>query len=135
MRDLSEAKSNEDESQLPGEDVLFSQYLRSRSPSCFSAKGIGSNDNDGGIDSQTVTPGHLCLSIEEDLHPADLIDQNTAKPKTIPVNTSKPRIILRIRQPKPPPKPKVLLRLSQPKPAPAPRSVLQGIKNRRRRRT
>jgi len=135
LRDLSEAKFDEDESQLPGEDSLFSQYLRSRSPSCFSAKGIGSTDNDGGIHSQTVTPGDICLSTEEDFHPADLMDQNTAKPKTIPVNTSTTRIILRIRQPKPPPKPKVLLRLSQPKRAPARRSVPQGMKNRRRRRT
>jgi hypothetical protein len=45
----------------------------------------------------------------EEPHPADVIDQNTVKPETIPVKTNKPRITLRIRQPKPEPQPKVLL--------------------------
>ena len=112
---LEELESNTGKAQNLDDDALFSQYLRSRSPSYFSAKGIGGNDNDGGIYLQTVTPGTICLSTEEDLHAVDSIDQNTAKPKSIPVNTSKPRIILRICQPKPPPKPKLLLRLSQPK--------------------
>ncbi len=134
--DLPETNPNEHEFQMPGEDALFSQYLRSRSPSHFSAQGIGGNDDgDGGIHSQTVTSGDICLCAEEDPHPADLIDQNTAKPEHITVKTNKPRITLRIHQPKPGPKPKVLLRLSQPKQAPAQRPLRQGIKNRRRRRT
>ena len=36
LRDFSETKSDEHGSPLPGEDALFSQYLRSRSPSYFS---------------------------------------------------------------------------------------------------
>ena len=136
LRDLSETKSNEHGSPLPGQDALFSQYLRSRSPSCFSAQGIGGHHNiDGGIHSQIVTPSDICLDTEEDSNPAALIDQNTAQPKNIPVMTNKPRITLRIRQPKPGPKPKVRLRLSQPKQVPGQRSVRQGIKYRRRQRT
>ena len=107
--------------------------VSSRSPSCFSVQGIGGHhDSDGGIYSQIVTTGDVCLCAEEDPYPADLIDQNTAKPENIPVKTNKPRITLRVRPPKPGPQPKVLLRLSQPKKAPAQRSVRQGIKNRRR---
>ena len=97
---------------LRDEDSVFSQYLRSRSPSDSSTKGFG--DKDGSLHSHTVTP---------------------SKPENIPVKTNKPCITLRIRPPKSEPKPKVLLRLSQPKPAPAQRSVRQEIKNRRRRRT
>ncbi|KAK3166745.1 hypothetical protein OEA41_009870 [Lepraria neglecta] len=136
LRDLSETKPDEHGSPLPGKDALFSQYLRSRSPSCFSAQGIGGHHNiNGGTHSQTVTPSDICLYTEEGPYPAALIDQNAAKPKNIPVMTNKPRIILRIRQPKPGPKPKVRLRLSQPKQTPGQRSVRQGIKNRRRQRT
>lgn len=136
LRGLPEINPDEHKPPLPGEDVLFSQYLRSRSPSCFSAQGIGSNhDSDGRTYSQTITTSGICLCAEEDPHLADLIDQNTAKPENIPVKTTKPRITLRIRQPTPGPKPKVLLRLSQPKQVPAQRSLRPGIKNRRRRRT
>ncbi|KAK3167959.1 hypothetical protein OEA41_004405 [Lepraria neglecta] len=113
LGDLPGTNTDEHESALPGEDALFSQYLRSRSPSYFSVQGIGGNhDSDGGIYSQTGTPGDICLCAEEDPYPADLIDQKTAKPENIPVKTNRPRIILRIRLSKPGPKPKVLLRLS-----------------------
>lgn len=136
LKDLSKSDSDEPESPLPSENVLLSQYLRSRSPSYFSAQGIdGNHDSDRGIYSETVTSGDICLCAEEEPHLADLVDPNTAKPKNIPVKTNKPRITLRIRQPKPGPTPKVFLRLSQPKQAPTKRSVRQGIKNRRRRRT
>ncbi len=112
LRDLSKAKFDEDKSQLSGEDSLFSQYLRSRSSLCFFAKGIDSTDNDGEIHSQIVTHSDICLSIKENFHSANLMNRNTAKPKTILVNISTTRIILRIRQPKSLPKSKVLLRLS-----------------------
>jgi hypothetical protein len=36
LRDLPGTNTDKHESRLPGEDTLFSQYLRSRSPSCFS---------------------------------------------------------------------------------------------------
>lgn len=136
LRGLPETNPDEHNPPLPGEDVLFSQYLRSRSPSCFSAQGNASNhDSNGRIYSQTITPSDIYLCAEEDPHMADLIDQNTAKPEKIPVKTTKPRITLRMRQPTPGPKPRVLLRLSQPKQVPAQRSLRPGIKNRRRRRT
>ena len=136
LRDLPETHTPRQKSPLPGEDALFSQYLRSRSPSYFSTEDIGDNYNSNkGIHSQTITPTDICLGAEEDSNPAALIDQNTATLENIPVKTNKPRITLRIRQPKPEPKPKVLLRLSQPKKAPAQMSVCKGIKHRRRRRT
>ena len=96
LSDLPETNIDEHESPLPGEDPLFSQYLRSRSPSYFSVQGIGGNhDSDGGTYSQTVAPGDICLCAEEDPYPADLIDQNTTKPENIPVKTNKPLITLR----------------------------------------
>jgi hypothetical protein len=56
LEDLPETNSDKHESPLFGEDALFSQYLRSRSPSCLSAQGMGgNNDSDGGMYSQTVT--------------------------------------------------------------------------------
>ena len=116
--DLPETNSDGYESPLPGEDSLFSQYLRSLSPSCFSAQGIGGNhDSDGRIHSQTATLSEICLCAEENPYPANSIDQNTAKPENILVKTNRPRVTLRIRLPKPGPRPKLLLRLSQPKPA------------------
>ena len=128
LRDLPETHTPGQKFPLPGEDALFSQYLRSQSPSYFSAQDIGDNYNSNeGIHSPTITPTDICLGAEEDSNPAALIDQNTATPENIPVKTNKLRITLRIRQPKPEPKPKVLLRLSQPKKAPAQRSVRQGI--------
>ena len=96
------------------------------------------NDNsNSGMHSQTVTPSDICLHKEGALHPADLIHQDTAKPKKVPVKTTKPRITLRLRQPKPGPKPKVLLRLSQPKQILAQKSFNRkpGIKARQKRRT
>ena len=127
LRDLPEGLPHEYESPLPSEEALFSQYVRSRSPSCFSAQGVGGHHNiDGGMDSQIVAPIDTCLYAREEPHPA-------ATPENIPANTNKPRITLRIRQPKPEPKPKVLLRLSQPKRTTAQRSVRQGVKDRRRR--
>lgn len=94
MRDLLETKFDEDESQLLGENNLFSQYLRSRFSSYFFAKGIDNIDNDEGIHSQIVTLDDICLFIEENFHSIDLMDQNTIKSKTILVNTSTTRIIL-----------------------------------------
>lgn len=117
LKGFSETKSEEYGSPPTGEDALFSQYLHSRSPSCFSAQGVGGHHKADGV------------------HLADLIDQNTAKPKNIPVTTNKPRITLRIHPPKPGPKPKVLLRLSQPKQALAQKSACQGTKNCKRQRT
>ena len=136
LQSLPETNPDEQRPPLRGEDVLFSQFLRSRSPSCFSAQGSASNhDGDGRTCPPTITPSDTYHRAEEDSHLADLIDQNTAKPKNVPVKTTKPRITLRIRQPALGPKPKVLLRLSQPKQVPAQKSLLPGIKKHGRRRT
>lgn len=98
LRGLPETNPDEHKPPLPGKDVLFSQYLPTRSPSCFSAQGNGSNhESDKRIYSQTIIPSDICLCAEEDPHLADLIDQITAKPENIPVKTTKPRITLRIR--------------------------------------
>ncbi len=116
LSDCSDTKSDGHGSPLPGEDVLFSQSLRSRSPSCFSAQGIGGRHNvDREIYSQTVALSDTCLHTKAKPHPAALIDYDTAEPKNNSLKTNRPRITLRFRLPKPAPKPKVLLRLSQPK--------------------
>jgi hypothetical protein len=91
LEDLPETNSDKHESPLFGEDALFFQYLRSRSPSCLSAQGMGgNNDSDGGMYSQTVTPDDVCLCAEEDPHLTDLIDPNTAKSKNIPFKPTNP---------------------------------------------
>ena len=131
--DLPETHTHEHKSPLPVKDALFSQYLRSRSPSCFSAQGIGENyNNNGKIQSQSMTLGGTSSSSEDSI-PAGLIDQDPVKPENALSKTNKPRITLRIRPPKPESKPKVLLRLSQPKKAPA--QVPQGSRSRRKRQT
>ncbi len=137
LEDSPETTSDEYKLPMPGEDALFSRYLRSPSPSCSSTKGFGDNNN-GSIHSHTVTPSNICLSAKEDPHLAGLIDQNTVKPNAVPVKAKTPRITLRIRQPDPRPKPKLLLRLSQPKqalPQKSIRRVKPGVNDRRRRRT
>ena len=119
----------------PNEDALFSLYLRSPSPSCSYAEDIGdgNEDNNGGIHSQTVTPGDICLSTEEDPYLPDSIDHQTLNPQNVPVKTKKPRVTLRVG----PPKPRILLRLG-PKPT-ANQSrrisdpVKRGVKGGRRR--
>ena len=132
--DLPETHTHELNSPLPVEDALFSQYLRSRSPSCFSAQGIGENYNSNGeTQSHSMTPSDTCFGAGQDSIPAGLIDQDIVKPENTPSKPNKPRITLRIRAPKPEPKPKVLLRLSQPKKAPA--KAPQGIRSRRKRQT
>ena len=137
MRDWPGTTSNDYKSSLQ-DDALFSLYLRSRSPSRSSAKSVCHDNDDGSIHSHTITSGDICLSMEGDHHLACSIDQNTVKPKDVPIKAKKPHITLRTRQPEPRPKQKVLLRLSQPKQAISQRFVCQGKpggNDRRRRRT
>lgn len=136
-KDSPETTSDEYKLLMQCEDAFFSQYLRSRSPSCSSTKSFDDN-NDESIHSHMMTPSNICLSEEENPHLTDSIDQNTVKTKDVPVKAKKPRITLRIRQPDPRPKPKVLLRLSQPKqalPENSVRRVKPDVNDRRRRRT
>ena len=119
----------------PDEDALFSLYLRSPSPSCSSAEDIGDSneDSNGGIHSQTVTLGDVCLSTGEDPYLPDSIENQTLNPQDVPVKIKKPRVTLRIGQPKP----RILLRLG-PKPTAnqspqTPGHVKRGAKGRRRR--
>ena len=109
LKDLPGSTFDEYKSSLQDENVL---YLRSRSPSCSSAKSVGRDNDDESIHPQTVTPRDTCLSVKEDLHLASLIYQNAVKPKNAAVKAKKPHIKLRIRQPEPRLKPKILLRLS-----------------------
>lgn len=118
-----------------GQDFASWKSSASIVTECFFAKGISSTDNDEGIHSQIVTFDDICLFTEKDFYLTDLMNQNTVKPKTIPVNTSTTCIILWICQLKPSLKLKVLLRLSQSKQASAQRSVSQQMKNCRRQRT
>ena len=73
----------------------------------------------------TVAQSDVCLSVEEEPHLADLINQNSVTLENIPIKAKKPHITLQIRQPESRSKPKVMLRLSQPKPAIPQKSVHQ----------
>lgn len=103
----------------PDDSALFSMYLRSRSssPSYLATRSTGNNNINSSIHSHTVTLSNICLSTVQDVELADSNNHNNVQPKNDPIETKKPRITLRMRQPEPRPKPKVLLRLSQPKQA------------------
>lgn len=77
LRDLPGTKSNIQKPPLQHKDNLFSLYLRSRSPTCSSAKSIGHDNNDGSIHPRTVTSSDICLSAEDDHHLAGLADFST----------------------------------------------------------
>lgn len=124
---------------MPSEDTVFSQYLRSRSPSCSYTKDTGdSNSDTGSIQSHATIPRDVCLYTEKQSHLADSMDPSTVDPKDAPIKTKKPRLTLCMRQPEQKPKPKILLRLRQPKQVPgAQKSVGRakpGVNNRSRRR-
>lgn len=122
--------SGEKKDPVADDDALFSQYLRSRSPSCSSVKGINDDTRDGSIHSTPAgNTSNICLFAPEAL--PDPTDHNSIEPRSGAPKVRKPRITLRLRQPVPRPKPKVSLRLSQPKSAPAPRSVRRGRNHRR----
>lgn len=109
LRNWPGTASNGYKPPLQDEDALFSLYLRSRSPSCSSAKSVYNENNDENIHLHTITSGDICPSGEKDPRLACSIDQNTVKPKSVPIKAKRPRIMLRIRQPESRPKPKVLL--------------------------
>ena len=103
LKNLPETKSDDCELPSPVHDALFSLNSRSRPPSCFFAKRICDNNNDGSLASQTVTSSDICFSMVEDIHLTESIDYDTIKSENVPVKTKKPRITLRIRQPEPRP--------------------------------
>lgn len=111
--DLPETKPNKCELPSPDDDIaLFSQYIRSRSPSCFSTKDV-ENRNDKSTELETTLPGDICMPIEVEPFPAHSIDHNAVKAKDTPKKSKRPRITLRVRPPEVSPKRKILLRFSQ----------------------
>lgn len=102
---------------LMDNDALFSQYLRSRSPSCSSLTDKDdrhSNVNhEGGIHLHTVAPRETELPVEMNpLLARSVIDQ-AIHSNECPFEVPKRGVRLRLRQPKP--QPKITLRLSRPK--------------------
>lgn len=98
-------------------DALFSQYLRSRSPSYSSLTDKDdrhSNVNhEGGIHLHTVAPRETKLPVEMNpLLARSVIDQ-AIHSNECPFEVPKRGVRLRLRQPKP--QPKIILRLSRPK--------------------
>lgn len=92
----------------PDEDALFAQFLRSRSPSCLRNDTVLEYSKDTAASPHITAPQNLCLVSKDralfDHHIVDL--KNPVK--------AKPRITLRLSQPKPNLRPKTL-RLKQPK--------------------
>jgi len=130
LRDMPESVS--DDLSLPHEDVVFSQYLRSQSPS-FSV--LSSDHIDGNMHSPNINALDMPPVAEEDRLCIDLTDDHIAQSVTTLIKAKKPRLTLRVRQPQP--KPKILLRMSQPK-QPATRKCRRfkpSGKNRKRLRT
>ena len=95
--------------QSPDEGALFSQFLRSRSPS--SSGDDTKDDYDGNTASSppTIAPQDTYLVSENHPQTAAIFNHRTVDPKT-----TKPRITLKLGQPKLNSRPKTL-RLSQPK--------------------
>lgn len=111
---ISEATSPPDSCKptLMGDEALFSQYLRSRSSSCSSAKDIrykdGNSDSIVGNDKRgrahALDIREAGLTAETDPPLANLTDNPDLKSNETPTEIPKARVRLRLGQPKPQPK-------------------------------
>ena len=106
--DSPEATSDHDSYLILSDDALFSESVRFPSPSCSSVVDTG---NGGSTLSLSTSPQDICLSTQENPLLADATDHCALEPRNAPSKAKKPRIILRLPQPK-----TQVLRLNQPKP-------------------
>ena len=96
----------------PDESALFSQFLRSRSPSGSGDNTLDDYDENRASSPPTIAPQDMNLASEDRPQLATLLDHRTIDPETF--TRTKPRITLRLGQPNPHSRPQKL-RLSQPK--------------------
>ena len=124
-----------DKVQVLADDALFSEFLRSPSPS-LSQTGVdyGKDDLRTSMPPQTIVPADVCRSPERDPHLADLAAERVPDVKHKNIQTKKPCVTLHVRPTKPASQRKVSLRLNPPKRAPKPKSNRRGPKNRSSKR-
>ena len=128
---IGEPELDPDKAQMLADDALFSEFLRSPSPSLgYIGDGHGKDDLRTSISPQTIVPANICLSPEKDPHLADLAVERIPEVKHKNTQTKRPCVTLHVRPTKPASKPKVSLRLNPPKRAPKPKSIRRGPKNR-----
>lgn len=132
---IGEPEHDSDKVQMLADHALFSEFLRSPSPS-FCPIGADYNKDDlrTNIPPQTMVPANICLSPERDPHLVDLATERV--PDVTPKNTQtkRPYVTLHVRPTKTASKPKVTLRLNPPKRAQKPKSIGRGPKNRSSKR-
>ncbi|MCJ1456819.1 hypothetical protein MMC28_007184 [Mycoblastus sanguinarius] len=135
---LPGSELDQDKVQVLADDALFSEFLRSPSPSLSqTGADYGKDDLQTSMTPQTIVPANVCLSPERDPHLADLAAECVPDVKHKNIQTKKPCVTLHVRSTKPASKRKVSLRLNPPKKAPKrapkPKSIRPGPKNREKR--
>lgn len=98
--------------QSPDKGALFSQFLRSRSPSSSRNDTLVNYNESTASSPPTIAPQNMNYTSEDRPQMAVSFDYPTVDPKTF--IRAKPRIKLKLGQPNPHPRP-MKLRLSQPK--------------------
>ena len=126
---IGEPEFDPDKVRMLADDALFSEFLRSPSPSLCH---IGADH--GKDDLRTIVPANICLSPERDPHLADLATEHIPDVKHKNIPTKRPCVTLHVRPTKTASKPKVSLRLNPPKRTPKPKSIGRGHKNRSSKR-
>ncbi len=101
---------------FPGEDALFSLFLRSRSPSFSGFEDVNDNSESDharcwSLKSDVTNPQSNGSFAEKGSDVLDTIESGTIESEAFPVTTTKPRITLKETASPP----KVLLRLTQPR--------------------
>ena len=125
-----ELKLDKDKVPMLADEALFSDFLRSPSPSlCDIAADHGKDDLRTSIPPLTIIPADICLFPERDPHLAGLVAERILDVKDKNLQTKRPCVTLHVRPTKTASKPKVSLRLNPPKRAPKPKSVRHGPKN------
>ena len=122
---------DQDKVQMLADNALFSEFLRSPSPSLSqTGADYGKDDLRTSISPQTIALADVCLSSERDPHLADLATEHVPDIKHKNIQTKRPCVTLHVRSSKTASKPKVSLRLNPPKRAPKSKSIRRGPKNR-----
>ena len=107
---------NPDKVQVLTDDTLFSEFLRSPSPSLSqTSTGYGNDDLQTSIPPQTIVPADICLCTKRDPHLAGLATERVPDVQYKNIQTKKkPRVTLHVRATRTVPKRKVSLRFRRP---------------------
>ena len=130
---MGEHELDPGKTQMLADDALFSEFLRSPSPSlCHIGVDHNRDELRTSISPQTIVPANICLSPERGPYLAVLATERVPDVKQKNRQAKRPCVTLHVRPTKTASKPKVSLRLNPPKRLPKPKSNRHGPKNRKR---